>query len=102
MTRGNMMRFRIWVDGHLRCTHWVRVDDPDGATRAAKIAAHQQQIATAADEAGQRWCVEVWDTDAPTDKAYIRMGTDPRVMRDPVALTSPGQLAAMLHRPNGG
>lgn len=91
----DMMRFRIWVAGNLRCTHWVIPTDPMAAHQTRTISDHQSRIAAAADMAGEVWMAEVWDTGAPPERAYTRFGTDDRGMVTPIPFDA-DQLVAML------
>lgn len=89
-----LLRFRTFVDGHLRCTHWVSQADPDAAHQVDAIGHHQASIAHAADQAGQVWMAEVFDTAAPTEQAYTRFGTDPEGMHRPQAVQGIDDLLA--------
>lgn len=92
------IRFRLYIDGKLDAEAWVDTTDDDHAAQNAAIQQDHQQRAHAAEAAGQVWCAEVYDPAAPTDRAYLRMGTDPNVMRNARPTTLPEFLSHPLIR----
>lgn len=79
----DQLRFRVWVGGEL-----VREDWLPGATMGAghELARTHAGLASAADAAGEKWLVEVYDPEAPADEGYLRFGSDTSAMVCPVAV----------------
>jgi hypothetical protein len=82
------LRFRVWVDGKLTLEEWI--DDPEKADPAAG------RHAVAALASGKPWLVEIFDPDLPEEEAYIRFGSDPAGMVEPIPLEPPIDLARSL------
>jgi hypothetical protein len=93
--RHGQLRIRLFVAGSLADETWT--DDPREAPRIAAV--HQRQ-AGAADRAGKRWLVEVFDPDAPPAEAYLRFGTDSAGMTAPLDVLGTDLLDAVLDHPS--
>jgi hypothetical protein len=84
----NGLRIRLFLAGTMVLEEWI--DDP-----ALALAAGQRHMELAVD-ADQPWLLEIFDPDAPTDTAYIRFGSDPAGMVDPMPLEPPIDLERAL------
>ena len=74
----------MWVAGQLLDESWVNVAaDPDALAAGDVLSVRHIALTRAADEAGQRWLVEIYDPDKPEAQAYVRFGTDAVGMVDP-------------------
>ncbi len=82
------LRFRLYVDRRIVAEAWVS-PEPGFADRAAEVGAEQNELARAADEAGQLWHVEVYDPSLPPEVAYARLGTDKGAMVIPIEIYRP-------------
>lgn len=72
------LRFRLYVGGVLVSEELVP-DDVSEAELEARAAA-QAELVT---EDGPPWMLEVYNPDAPLAFAYVRLGTDASLMRNP-------------------
>lgn len=79
------LRFRIYIEQVLKDERWVSLDG-DFPQRAAWVGVRHNALAAAADGAGLRWHVEVYDPGRHPAFAYARFGTDPDAMQCPIQI----------------
>lgn len=84
------LRFRVWVNGAMTEETWADLSSPDSEALIDGIQARHLALADAANDAGQRWLIEVYDPELPFDRAHWRFGTDPAAMVFPVPVVPPG------------
>ena len=80
------VRFRLFIEQQLADERWVSLQGDDFERLARAVGDHQNALAAAADGAGRRWHVEVYDPGRHPDFAYARFGTDPDAMQCPIQI----------------
>lgn len=83
--RRDGLRLRLFVDGELQDETWLTADTEDEALSIGHATAELHRAACEAAEArGASWMIEAFDPEAPRESAFLRFGTDPAGMVDPI------------------
>lgn len=75
------LRYRLYVDGRLELTDWVTATSAEGSTSVLARACR-------AHDTGEPWMVEVHEPAAPPTGAYLRFGTDTKLMACPLPIST--------------